>query len=146
MAQLRASYDPYERPGFVIPYGVAKVKVWKGGLVGVDATGYVRPLDPAVPGMRFLGVANETVDNTGGEPGTRTVNVTKTGSFVLKAAPGYRPTLSELGLEAYAASDWEASSSDRGLENVYPVGTIVGLEENATRTPGIRVRIDNHSV
>ena len=146
MAQLSANYDPYERPGWVVAYRMAAVKVWKGALVGVDATGHLRPIDPATAGMRFLGVANETVDNMAGAPGARSVNVTKTGSFVLKAARGYAPALAELGREVYAASDWEATPAVRGLANAYAVGTVVAVETTATGAPGLRVRIDNHSV
>lgn len=146
MAQLTASYDTYERPGLVLAYRMAAVKVWKGALVGVDATGYLRPLDPAVAAMRFMGVANETVDNAAGAPGDRCVNVTKTGSFVMKAARGYVPTLADLGREAVAASDWEASPFSTGFTNPYKVGTIVAVENTATGAPGIRIRIDNHSV
>ena len=146
MAQLKAGYDTYERPGLVVAYRMAAVRVWKGAMVGVDATGYLRPLDPAIPAMRFMGVANETVDNAAGRPGDRIVNVTKTGSFVMKAARGYAPTLADLGREAFAASDWEATASPEGLPSATRVGTIVAIETNATGAAGIRVRVDNHSV
>ena len=146
MGQLTASYETYERPGLVVAYKMAATKVWKGGLVGVDATGYLRPMNPANAAMRFMGVANETVDNSAGNAGDKTVNVTKTGSFVMKAAGGYSPAFAELGKEVYAASDWEANSSSTGLTNAYKVGTIVAIETTATGANGIRVRIDNYSV
>ncbi len=146
MAQLMASYETYERPGLVVTYKMAAIKVWKGGMVGVDATGYLRPMNPATASMKFMGIANETVDNSLGNAGDRTVNVTKTGSFVMKAASGYVPTIAEIGKEAYAASDWEANSSPTGLTNPYKVGTIVAVENTATAGSGVRVRIDNYSV
>ncbi len=146
MAQLTASYETYERPGLVVAYKMAAVKVWKGALVGIDATGYLRAMNPSTASMKFLGVANETVDNSAGAAGDRSVNVTKTGSFVLKAASGYVPGIAEIGKEAYAASDWEAQSSTSGLTNLYKVGTIVAVESTATGSSGVRVRIDNYSV
>lgn len=146
MGQLTASYETYERPGLVVAYKMAAVKVWKGALVGIDATGFLRPMNPATAAMRFMGVANETVDNTTGSAGDRSVNVTKTGSFVLKAVSGYTPTIADLGREVYAASDWEGQIANTGLANSYKVGTIVAAEATATRSAGIRVRIDNHSV
>lgn len=146
MGQLTQSYENYERPGLVVAYKMAAVKAWKGGLVGIDATGYLRPMDPSVAGMRFMGIANETVDNAAGAPGDKTLNVTKTGSFVMKAAAGYAPAIADLGRETYAASDWEASPSSAGLANPMKVGTIVAVESTATGANGVRVRIDNHSV
>lgn len=146
MGQLAASYETYERPGLVVSYKLAAAKVWKGGMVGVDATGYLRPMNPATASLRFMGIANETVDNSLGNPGDRSVNVTKTGSFVMKAASGYVPTIAEMGKEVYAASDWEANSSSTGLTNAYKVGTVVAVETTATGASGARVRIDNYSV
>ena len=146
MAQLTMGYETYERPGLVVAYRVATVKIWKGALVGIDATGYLRPLNPAAVNLRFVGVANETVDNAAGASGERTLNVTKTGAFVLKAATGYAPGLADLGKEVYAASDWEGQVATTGLTNQYRVGTIVAVESTATDASGVRVRIDNHSV
>ena len=146
MGQLTMGYETYERPGLVVSYKLAAVKVWKGGMVGVDATGYLRPMNPATASLRFMGIANETVDNAAGNPGDRSVNVTKTGSFVMKAAAGYVPAITEMGKEAYAASDWEANSSSTGLTNAYKVGTVVAVETTATGANGVRVRIDNYSV
>ena len=146
MGQLTTGYETYERPGLVVAYRLAAAKVWKGGMVGVDATGYLRPMNPATASLRFMGIANETVDNSLGNAGDKSANVTKTGSFVMKAPSGYAPTMAEIGREVYAASDWEANSSSTGLTNAYKVGTIVAVEGTATGVTGVRVRIDNHSV
>ena len=146
MAQLTMGYETYERPGLVVAYRVAAVKVWKGALVGIDATGYLRPMNPATANLRFVGVANETVDNAAGAPGDRTLNVTKTGAFVLKAATGYAPSVADMSKEVYAASDWEGQIATTGLTNQYKVGTIAAVESTATGANGVRVRIDNYSV
>ena len=139
-------YETYERPGLVVAYRVAAVKVWKGALVGIDATGYLRPMNPATANLRFVGVANETVDNAVGAAGDRTLNVTKTGAFVLKAATGYAPSVADMGKEVYAASDWEGQIAITGLTNQFKVGTVVAVESTATGASGVRVRIDNYSV
>lgn len=146
MGQLTASYETYERPGLVMAYKLAATKVWKGAMVGVDATGYLRAMNPATANLKFVGIANETVDNATGNAGDKSVNVTKTGSFVLKAASGYVPAITELGKEVYASSDWETSSSSAGLTNAYKIGTIVAMETASTGPSGVRVRIDNHTV
>jgi hypothetical protein len=146
MGQLTASYETYERPGLVMAYKLAQVKIWKGAMVGVDATGYLRPMNPATANLKFVGMANETVDNSTGNAGDKSLNVTKTGSFVLKAASGYTPAITELGKEAYAASDWETNSSSTGLTNAYKIGTVVGVETGSAGGTGVRVRIDNYTV
>ena len=146
MGQLTASYETYERPGLVMAYKLAAVKVWKGAMVGVDATGYLRPMNPATASLKFVGIANETVDNAAGNAGDKSLNVTKTGSFVLKAASGYTSAITELGKEVYAASDWETSSSSTGLTNACKIGTIVAVETGSAGGTGVRVRIDNYTV
>lgn len=57
----------------------ANAKVWQGGLVAVDATGYLVAAS-AVAGLKVVGVAERSVDNTGGADGAKTVRVRR-GSF-----------------------------------------------------------------
>lgn len=146
MASLTQAYEAFERPGLVMAYKASNAKIYKGALVGVNSSGYAVKMDHATAGLKFVGVANETVDNSAGSAGERTVNVTKSGSFVMKPASGFSPTIADLGKEAYAVSDWEAQVSTSGLTNSYKVGTIVGLETTSTGSSGVRIRIDNHTV
>lgn len=53
----------------------AAAKVFKGGLVVVDATGYAKAGGGAVATERVAGIAQETVDNTTGANGAKTVKV-----------------------------------------------------------------------
>lgn len=146
MAGLTQSYETYEKPGLVQSYRMSNVKVWKGGLVGLTATGYVTPMAHGTAGLRFAGVAGESIDNSAGSAGDKSVNVAKSGSFVMKAASGFAPTVADLGKEVYANSDWEVQIATAGLTNQYKVGTIVGIESTSTGASGVRVRVDNYSV
>lgn len=146
MAALTKPYEAYERPGLVVSYKLAPVKVYKGALVGVDADGWLRPLTHGTADLKFVGVANETVDNSGGSAGDKAVNVTKSGSFVLKAASGFAPAQSDLGKEVYVNTDWEVQTSSAGLTNLYKVGTIVATEMTSTGQAGVRVRTDDYTV
>jgi hypothetical protein len=122
------------------------VKILKGSLVAVNVSGYLVPIAHGTANLKFVGVANETVDNSAGSAGDKSLNVTKTGSFVMKAASGFTPALADLGKEVYANTDWEVQVSTSGLTNLYKVGTIVSTETTSTGAAGVRVRIDNHSV
>jgi hypothetical protein len=146
MPALTKPYEAYELPGLVTAYRMAAIKVFKGAALGVGADGFCRPLDPAVAGLKFIGVACETVDNAGGAAGAKTVNAAKAGSFVFKAAAGFTPAQADVAKEAHAASDWEAQASASGLANAYKIGVITGLETSSTGAAGVRIRIDNHTL
>lgn len=146
MPLLTKAFEVFEKPGLIASYKLAVTKIYKGALVGVNASGYLVPMDHAVASLKFVGVANETVDNTGGAAGDKSVNVTKSGSFVMKAASGFTPAIADLGKELYASTDWEVQVSTTGLTNQYKVGTIVGIETTSTGASGVRVRVDNYSL
>lgn len=146
MPALTASYETYERPGLVVSYKLAAVKIFKGALVGLNSSGYLTKMDHGTASMKFMGVANETIDNSGGAAGDKSLNITKSGSFVMKAASGFTPAIGDLGKEVYANSDWEVQIVTTGLTNQYKVGTIVGIESTSTGASGVRVRVDNYSL
>src|SRR5690242_270047 len=143
---LSKPFETYERPGLVVSYKASNVKIYKGANVGVNSSGYLVPMSHATASLKYVGVANETVDNTAGAAGDKSVNVTKSGSFVFKAAAGYTPAQGDVGKEVYCLTDWEVQVSTVGLTNQYKVGTITGLESTSTGVTGIRVRVDNYSV
>lgn len=146
MAALSQAYETFERPGLVVSYKISNVKIYKGALVGVNSSGYLVPMAHGTASLKFVGSANETVDNSGGAAGDKSVNVSKSGSMVFKAASGFTPAITDLGKEVYATSDWEVQASTSGLTNQYKVGTITALESTATGANGVRIRVDNHTV
>lgn len=146
MATLAAAYEAFERPGLVVNYKLSNAKVFKGSLIGLNSSGFAVVMSHATASLKFLGVANETVDNSAGAVGEKSVNVTKSGSFVFKAASGFTPTVADLGKEVYANTDWEVQVATAGLTNQYKAGTIVALETTSTGATGVRVRVDNYSV
>ena len=147
MPILTKPYENFERPGLVVAYKIAAdTKVFKGSALAVDTNGYVVPLSAAPASLKFAGIAGESVDNSGGAVGAKTVNVTKCGSFVFKAASGDTPSVAKIGLAAYASTDWECQTDSTGLAHTYSLGTVVGLETTSTGASGYRVRIDHHTV
>lgn len=146
MAALAQPYETFERPGLVVAYKVSDTKIYKGALAMVNASGYVVPAAHGVANLKFVGIANESVDNSAGSPGDRQLALTKTGSFVFKPVAAFTPTVADLGKEAYANTDWEVQVATAGLTNQYKVGTIVAIETTSTGATGVRIRIDNYTV
>jgi hypothetical protein len=145
LAALTQSYETFEKPGLVVSYKLSNVKVYKGALLGLNSSGYLAPMAHGTASLKFAGIANETVDNSGGSAGDKSVNLTKSGSFVFKAASGFSPAQADIGAEVYANTDWEVQASTGGLTNPYKVGRIIGLETTSTGTTGVRVRVDGYT-
>lgn len=143
---LTKPFEAFERPGLLMSYKLAAVKIYKGAFVGVNSSGYATPMTHATASLKFVGVANETVDNSGGAAGDKSVNVTKVGSFVFKAASGYTPAQSDVGSVVNVTTDFEVKTGTSGLTNTYPVGTISSIEATSTSESGVRIRIDAHIV
>lgn len=140
---LNKPYEAYERPGLVVSYRMAAVRIFKGALVGVNSTGFAVPMSKATTGLKFVGVAAETVDNRGGTAGGKTLNVTKSGSFVLSCLS---VSQSQIGREVFADNDWSVTVSAPSEGEDYLVGTIVSIESTSQGGAGCRVRIDRHTV
>lgn len=145
MAALTTAYETFERPGLVVSYQLSNVQVFKGSALGVNASGFVVPMAHGTADLVFVGFANESVDNSGGSAGDLSINVSKAGSFVVKAVSGYSPAQADVGQVVYANTDWEVQVSTSGLTNQYAIGTIVAIESTATGQSGVRIRIDRHS-
>ncbi|MDI6853161.1 MAG: hypothetical protein QME75_06090 [Deltaproteobacteria bacterium] len=83
LTQDRAT--PY-REGIEIEFPVAgATKIYAGSLVGANAEGFAVPAADTA-GLKFLGVALEQVDNTGGANGAKVVRLRRTGVFEFNAA------------------------------------------------------------
>lgn len=146
MAALTQSFETFEKPGLVVAYKQSNIKIYKGALVAVNSSGYAIPIAHGTASLKFVGVANETIDNASGAAGDKSINVTKSGSFVFKAVSGFTPAIADIGKEVYANTDWEVQIATAGLTNQYKVGTIVALENTSTGAAGVRVRVDNYSL
>lgn len=146
MSALTKAYESFERPGIVVAYRVSNVNIWKGALVGVNASGFLVPMAHGTANLKFVGVASESVSNSTGTAGDKSVNVTKSGTFTYAPQSGFNPAITDLGKEAFAVSDNDLQVATTGLTSQYKVGTIVALEQNSTGVNGVRVRIDNYTL
>jgi hypothetical protein len=137
MPALQQPYEAHEREGLIVAYPVkANARIWKGALVCVDSTGYLVPASDTV-NLRFVGVAFESVDNTGGASGAKRCRVVKRGTFAYNRIGNF--TQADIGTTARAVTDNEVAKTST---NNIVVGTVVELLDGNR----VRIRIDNHTV
>lgn len=111
-------------------YPVAATKhVFKGALIGVNASGFAQPL---VAGDAFAGIAYEEVDNSSGANGAMTIRVYTQGDFAL--------TLS--GITAASAGRPIFASADDTLQLRGSGNSYVGVAQDVPATGELILRID----
>lgn len=144
MPALTSAYEALQKPSILTSYKVAAATtIYKGALVATNATGFLVPMNHATGSLKFVGIAEETVVNTGAD-GDLSCRVSKAGSGVFFNSNS--AVQADIGKEVYGKTDNEVNISTVGLTNLYKVGTIIGIENTSLAQPGLRVKIDNYSV
>lgn len=119
MSNATNPVDIGQKDGLEIRIAQAAVKIWRGAAVGIIAgTGYATKLVIATAGMQFIGVSQETSDNTAGTPGTFKydpinlytpfIRVARKGLFPF-AQSGTTITQAHVGVKVYFADDQTVS-------------------------------------
>jgi hypothetical protein len=118
----------------------AGVKVWKGALVGTDATGYgVTGAALQATGIKIWGIAQATVDNTSGGSGATSVDVFS-GVFPFANLGGDPIVQATMGAGVFADDDQTARLTNGGGTRS-AMGIFVGFDENSLAL----VRVGNFS-
>jgi hypothetical protein len=99
---------------------LTNIKIWKGALVVYDAAGFIANGSDTA-GVKFAGIANETVDNTGGASGAKSIEVAN-GEFQYPASSLEQ---ADAGRLAYIGADNQTITDAGGATNDIPCGTIV---------------------
>lgn len=103
---------------------VSNVKIYRGGAVGVViGTGYAVVYAPATSGMRFLGIALETVDNSAGSAGDKWIRVATAGTYQFTQT-GLDQTA--VGKDAYLSDDNTVTLT----ANQRPIGKVVTVDSD----------------
>lgn len=134
MTALTAAYDAKRKDGKLVAHPVAAgAKVFKGALVAVaSATGLAQAAADSA-NLVFVGVAYETVDNTGGGAAAKLLRVQKTGDYTYAKAGA---VLADIGKVAFVADDNTVSTA--ATTNNVLCGVVAGLTDSAH----VVVRID----
>lgn len=103
MSALAAKRDVRRQPGEVLSFKVEEAtKIFEGALVSVNAAGYLVNATDAANDL-FIGVADETIDNTAGADGALECKVRIGG--VIDLAYGGTATIANLGDPVYAVDN-----------------------------------------
>lgn len=102
------------------------VKIYAGALVVANSGGYAAPGSVATT-LTYLGRAEESVDNTGGANGAKTVQVRRRKAFKFKNHAADAVTQAELGKLCYVVDD-ETVAKTHGTNTRSAAGTVVGIE------------------
>lgn len=107
--------------GEVLSFKQAAVKIPEGALVSVNAAGYATNATDAANDV-FVGIADETVDNSAGSAGDKSIKVRRTGVYTV--AFGGTATIADVNTLVYV-SDNATVNLAAALTNDVLVGRIV---------------------
>jgi predicted RecA/RadA family phage recombinase len=117
----------------LVLYKIGAVKIYKGTLVSIQvADGYAYPARNGTATDIFIGVAHETVDNSAGSAGDKSLLVEKKGTYEF---PKSTAVITDLGKPVYASDDQTLTLTST---NAQLVGYPVELIDSAT----LRIIID----
>lgn len=132
MGAATVGRDPLRKESDVVAYKMGIIKVYQGTLVSVRADGYLYPARSGTATDIFVGVAEETKDNTAGAVGDISCKVKKKGSFVFAKASA---VIADMGDPMYASTDQDLTATST---NNQLVGTVCDLIDAST----VRLFID----
>ncbi len=104
----------------------AAVKIYAGGLVAANATGYATP-GAVSTALTYLGRAESQVDNSLGAAGAKTVKVRRGQAFKFKNSGADAVTQAEFGQTCYIVDD-ETVAKTNGNGTLSPAGVVVGVD------------------
>lgn len=119
MAALTTDRETQQKEAGVKSFPVAAVKIFKGSLVGINASGFAAPAADTA-NFRVVGVAREFVDNTGGAAGDLSIRVVS-GRYYRFAASSI--TQAMVGQTMYVVDD--QTFDDAIGTNAIPAGVLV---------------------
>lgn len=117
MAALTKENEVLEKDGVVRALPVSVDVIYRGALCTVNAAGFVAPAGLAVSEV-FVGVAEETVDNSAGVAGDKKVRLKCEGRYLLTGA-GFAQA--DVGVTVYAEDDQTVTKT---AGTSAPVGTV----------------------
>lgn len=126
---LTADRDTHKKDGKLIVAPLAtNVKVFAGGLAVANASGYATPGAVATT-LAYLGRFEDTVDNTGGANGAKSVAISRGEAFKFANLGGDPVTQASLGKVCYIADDQSVAATN-GTSTRSVAGIVLGVESD----------------
>lgn len=127
MTALAADRNTHFKDAEIVPVPVAAAKkIFAGSLVAANATGFATPGATATT-LTYLGRAEETVDNSAGAAGAKTVLVRRNKAFLFANLAADPVTQASFGKVAYIVDDQTVAATDGGGTRS-AAGKVVGVE------------------
>ena len=127
MANLTKAFDIPWKAGEDLSLALGAVKIYRGAAVGiVTGTGYVVVFNPATAGMRFVGIATETVDNSAGNAGDKRIKVKRKGIVEFNQSV---LAVTDINSPAYLSDDNTVTTTP----NAICVGVIVAIDGSSLK-------------
>lgn len=124
---LAADRNTQMKDGELIPVPIAaNVKIFAGALVAANATGYATP-GAVSTALSYLGRAEETVDNTAGAAGAKTVTVRRGKAFKFANSGADAVTQASLGKLCYIVDDQTVALTN-GNGTRSPAGIVLAVD------------------
>ena len=106
----------------------ANAVIYAGALVVANSNGYAAPGSLATT-HTYLGRAEESVDNTGGANGAKTVRVRRRKAFLFRNHGADPVTQASLGKLCYIVDDETVAATD-GTNTRSAAGTVIGVDSS----------------
>lgn len=144
MAALTSELNHPIKDGLIVSLKMAAVKIFKGAMVGMTAesvagvpdNGFVTNLATGTTNpMLFMGVAEETVDNSAGQAGAKAIRVRRAGRFVFARSGASQ---ADVGRQFYA-------SDNQTLTTTSTKNSMVGKCVGYVDASRLEVDISNHT-
>lgn len=105
----------------------ANAAIFAGALVAANATGFATKGATATT-LTYLGRAEESVDNTGGADGAKSIMVRRGKAFLFKNSGTDAVTQASLGKACYIVDDETVSKTNAGGNTQSAAGIVVGVD------------------
>lgn len=125
---LTADRNTPMRDGELVSVPMAAVKIFAGGLVATNATGHATP-GAVSTALTYIGRAEQTVDNSAGAPGDKSVMVRRGKAFKFANSAADAVTQAEFGQACYIVDDATVAKTN-GNGTRSPAGVVVGVESD----------------
>jgi len=137
MSATTTAREAKRKDGEVISYPIAAVKIPKGALVNINASGFATNATDAAS-ETFAGVAYETVDNAAGSAGDLAIRVQTTGTFVFVDGGG-NGAQTDVGIAFHVVDN--QTITDAATSN----NLVAGVAVESISATSVRIRIDRYA-
>ncbi len=137
MTATTTAREAKRKDGRLVSYPIAAVKIPKGALVNINASGYATNSTDA-SGETFAGVAYETVDNSTGNAGDLSIRVETGGTFVFVDGGG-NGAQTDVGIE-FKIVDNQTVTDAATTNNIK-----AGIAVESISSTQVRIRIDRYA-